>query len=83
MTSKAKKGQQVNKTYQTQPLFKDKFQPAQARAAIKAMIDKKLLNMPGENEIQGLVKELAEDAKKEVRRIGDDRYKYLIQVIVG
>jgi len=64
--SKAKKGLVTNKTYQTQPLFKDKFRPAvshthspnwfcafkEARAAIKAMIDKKLeANMPNENEI--------------------------------
>ena len=26
--SKAKKGLQTNKTYQTEPLFKDKFRPA-------------------------------------------------------
>ena len=40
--------------------------------------------MPGENEIQQLVKELAEESKKCVRGLGKDaRYKYLIQVIVG
>ena len=55
-----------------------------ARAAIKAMIDKKLLAMPSENDIQALVKELAEDSKKCVRNLNKDaRYKYLIQVIVG
>ena len=48
------------------------------------MIDKKLQNMPNENEIHQLVKDLAEESKKCVRALGkDSRYKYLIQVIVG
>ena len=57
----------------------------EARAAIKAMIDKRLAqNMPGEHEIQSLVKELAENSKQCVKNLGKDiRYKYLIQVIVG
>ena len=48
------------------------------------MIDKKLQNMPNENEIHQLVKDLAEESKKCVRNLNkDSRYKYLIQVIVG
>ena len=49
------------------------------------MIDKRLAqNMPGEHEIQSLVKELAENSKQCVKNLGKDiRYKYLIQVIVG
>ena len=40
--------------------------------------------MPNENEIQGLVKELAEDSKKAIRSLNkDQRYKYCIQAIVG
>ena len=40
--------------------------------------------MPGEHEIQNLVKELAEESKKLMQRLGSDaRYKYLVQVIVG
>ena len=43
------------------------------------MIDKKLQNMPSENEIHQLVKDLAEESKKCVRALGkDSRYKYLI-----
>lgn len=49
------------------------------------MIDKKLeTNMPANNEVHQLTKDLAEDAKKCVRNLGkDQRYKFLIQVIVG
>lgn len=32
--NKGKKGAKENLTYQTQPTFKDKFRPAQARAVI-------------------------------------------------
>ena len=49
------------------------------------MIDKRLANQPpSEHEISSLVKELAEESKKQVRGLcKDGRYKYLIQVIVG
>lgn len=49
------------------------------------MIDKRLAaNMPSENEISQLVKELAEESKKCLRGLNrDERYKYLVQVIVG
>ncbi len=48
------------------------------------MIDKRLQNMPTKDEIQQLVKELAEESKKCVKGLNkDNRYKYLIQVIVG
>ena len=40
--------------------------------------------MPTKDEIQQLVKELAEESKKCVKGLNkDNRYKYLIQVIVG
>ena len=56
-----------------------------ARAAIKAMIEKKLtVSPPNQNEIQQLVKDLADDTKKCMRALAiDNRYKFLIQVIVG
>ena len=40
--------------------------------------------MPGDNEIQGLVKDVVEDSKKAIRNLNKDaRYKYLVQAIVG
>ena len=56
----------------------------EARAAVKAAIEKKLANGYSDNEISPLVRDLAEDAKKCVHRLNKDpRYKYLVQVIVG
>ena len=51
------------------------------------MVDKRLLNFdcedPKEADISQLSKDLADDAKKAVRNMADQRYKYLIQVISG
>ena len=48
------------------------------------MIEKKLAANPNSSETQQLTKELAEDAKKVARALKkDERYKFLIQAIVG
>ena len=79
---KQKEGQ--NKTYQTQPLFKDKFRPAEARQKIKEYVDRRLEQAVADNEIQNLVREMAEEAKNIVRGLNkDQRYKYVVQAIVG
>mgnify|MGYP000126607810 FL=1 len=60
----------------------------EARAAIKASVDKRLTNFdcedPKEGDVSQLSKDLADDSKKAVRSLNrDGRYKYLIQVISG
>ena len=48
------------------------------------MIDKRLESNPGKEEIQQLVKDLAENVKNDLKGSKkDSRYKYLVQVIVG
>ena len=85
MSKPGKRGKEAtNKTYQTQPLFKDKFRPAAARQKIKEYVDKRLEQAVADNEIQNLVREMAEEAKNIVRGLGNDqRYKYVVQAIVG
>lgn len=66
------------------PKLKDKFKPSKAKEIIIKVLDKKLVDVGYQAEkIQFLIKEIAETIKGELKGLGLQRYKYIVQVVVG
>ena len=80
-----KKGEaKQERNYQIKPLFKDKFRPAEARKLIEEVVNEKLKNETyDEKSVGRLSKEIADECKKKLMTLQKDRYKFLVQTMIG
>ena len=84
MSKSKKEAKTGEKTYQIRPLFKDKFRPQEAKELMTEVVMRKLKGVAyNEKEVVQQSKEVADDCKAELKALGKDRYKYLVQAIVG
>ena len=84
--SKAKK--ETNKTestYQIRPLFKDKFRPAEAKQVMLEVVEGVLKDKQDyqEKEVLLWTRDIADQCKQGLKALGKDRYKFLVQAMVG
>ena len=71
--------------YQIKPKHREKFKPSEAREIIKNLFKEKLLpkqNNPP-NDLNPLSREIADNVKYRLKELGRDRYKYIVQVVLG
>ena len=84
MSKHKKEAKTGEKTYQIRPLFKDKFRPQEAKELMTEVVMRKLKGVAyNEKEVVQQSKEVADDCKAELKALGKDRYKYLVQAIIG
>ena len=71
--------------YQIKPKHREKFKPSEAREIIKAVFKEKVA--PKENnpptDLNPLSREVADQVKYRLKELGRDRYKYIVQVVLG
>lgn len=71
--------------YQIKPKHREKFKPSEAREFIKGVLKDKLVpkqqNPP--SDLNPLSKDIADSIKAKFKENGKERYKYIVQVVLG
>ena len=71
-------------TFVIRPNFKHKFRPVAVREVINSVLSKNLTDKTyNAEEIADLTKTLSESIKEAVKELGYDRYRLLVQVVIG
>ncbi|XP_063725562.1 dynein light chain Tctex-type protein 2B-like [Symsagittifera roscoffensis] len=71
-------------TFVIRPNFKHKFRPVAVREVINSVLSKNLTDKTyNAEEVADLTKTLSESIKEAVKELGYDRYRLLVQVVIG
>mmetsp|Transcript_18330 Transcript_18330/g.43644 ORF Transcript_18330/g.43644 Transcript_18330/m.43644 type:complete len:121 (-) Transcript_18330:103-465(-) len=72
------------KTYAIRPQFHKKFKPMQVKEIIQKCLDEKLTDKKYHvDKASKFTRELADTIKQELKDLNWDRYKYVVQVVIG
>src|SRR4051812_20832431 len=71
--------------YQIKPKHREKFKPSEAREFIKGVLKEKLVpkQQSPPSDLNPLSKDIADSIKGKFKESGKERYKYIVQVILG
>ena len=80
-----KEGNSSLNEYQIKPKHREKFKPSEAREIIKAVLKDKLVpkQQAPPSDLNPTSKDIADSIKYKLKETGKDRYKYIVQVILG
>ncbi|XP_059163652.1 dynein light chain Tctex-type protein 2B-like [Physella acuta] len=79
----SKEANQQN-TYIIRPNFSQKFRPINVKEMIHTVLGEKLTGVAYNSEETGvLTKEIAETLKARLKEMGHERYKFVVQVVIG
>ncbi|XP_067594657.1 dynein light chain Tctex-type protein 2B isoform X1 [Tursiops truncatus] len=71
-------------TYILRPIFQQRFRPSVVRDCIHAVLKEELANAEySPEEMPQLTKRLSENIKDKLKEMGFDRYKMVVQVVIG
>ncbi|CAL8309735.1 unnamed protein product [Lota lota] len=71
-------------TYHLRPNYQHKFKPAIVKACIREILREQLSGVQYEpEEVPGLSRALAESIKNKLKDAGFERYKLVVQVVIG
>nr|XP_030715417.1 tctex1 domain-containing protein 2 isoform X2 [Globicephala melas] len=71
-------------TYILRPIFQQRFRPSVVRDRIHAVLKEELANAEySPEEMPQLTKRLSENIKDKLKEMGFDRYKMVVQVVIG
>ncbi|XP_005897871.2 dynein light chain Tctex-type protein 2B isoform X1 [Bos mutus] len=71
-------------TYILRPVFQQRFRPSVVKDCIHAVLKEELANAEySPEEIPQLTKHLSENIKDKLKEMGFDRYKMVVQVVIG
>ncbi|XP_006003142.1 dynein light chain Tctex-type protein 2B [Latimeria chalumnae] len=74
----------VENSYRIRPNFNQKFKPAVVKDCIHLVLKEELDNKQYEpEEVPTLTKSLSETIKDRLKELGFDRYKIVVQVVIG
>lgn len=75
-------GTQQQQEYQIKPKQREKFRPSQAKEIINQVLEQKLKNLTY-NDIQNVIKLVADEIKYKLKDLQLPRYKFMVNVIIG
>ncbi|KRW98958.1 hypothetical protein PPERSA_00785 [Pseudocohnilembus persalinus] len=75
-------GGQQSEEYQIRPKQKEKFKPGKAKDIIREVLQKKFKDKEW-NEIPNQTKLIADEIKYNLKELGLQRYKFMVNVIIG
>ncbi|XP_036706588.1 dynein light chain Tctex-type protein 2B isoform X2 [Balaenoptera ricei] len=71
-------------TYILRPIFQQRFRPSVVKDCIHAVLKEELANAEySPEEMPQLTKRLSENIKDKLKEMGFDRYKMVVQVVIG
>ncbi|XP_054967005.1 dynein light chain Tctex-type protein 2B isoform X2 [Pan paniscus] len=71
-------------TYILRPVFQQRFRPSVVKDCIHAVLKEELANAEySPEEMPQLTKHLSENIKDKLKEMGFDRYKMVVQVVIG
>ncbi|XP_013368853.1 PREDICTED: tctex1 domain-containing protein 2 isoform X2 [Chinchilla lanigera] len=71
-------------TYILRPIFQQRFRPSVVKDCIHALLKEELANAEySAEEAPQLTKRLSENIKDKLKEMGFDRYKMVVQVVIG
>ncbi|XP_008565698.1 PREDICTED: tctex1 domain-containing protein 2 isoform X1 [Galeopterus variegatus] len=71
-------------TYILRPIFQQRFRPSVVKDCIHAVLKEELANAEySPEEMPQLTKHLSENIKDKLKEMGFDRYKMVVQVVIG
>ncbi|XP_021547972.1 dynein light chain Tctex-type protein 2B isoform X2 [Neomonachus schauinslandi] len=71
-------------TYILRPIFQQRFRPSVVKECIHAVLKEELANAEySPEEMPQLTKHLSETIKDKLKEMGFDRYKIVVQVVIG
>ncbi|XP_037598851.1 tctex1 domain-containing protein 2 isoform X3 [Cebus imitator] len=71
-------------TYILRPVFQQRFRPSVVKDCIHAVLKQELANAEyAPEEMPQLTKHLSENIKEKLKEMGFDRYKMVVQVVIG
>ncbi|XP_036782185.1 dynein light chain Tctex-type protein 2B isoform X1 [Manis pentadactyla] len=75
---------ETENTYILRPIFQQRFRPSVVKDCIHAVLKEELANAEySPEEIPQLTKRLSENIKDKLKEMGFDRYKMVVQVVIG
>nr|XP_023416045.1 tctex1 domain-containing protein 2 [Cavia porcellus] len=79
-----KNSEEPENTYILRPIFQQRFRPSVVKDCIHAVLKEELANAEySAEETPQLTKHLSENIKDKLKEIGFDRYKMVVQVVIG
>ena len=73
-----------DKSYAVRPHFRKKFKPLQVTEIIQTVLNEKLANQKyNVDKASKWTKEISETIKTKLKELNWDRYKYVVQVVIG
>ncbi|KAI5931861.1 Tctex1 domain-containing protein 2 [Manis javanica] len=79
-----KNPEETENTYILRPIFQQRFRPSLVKDCIHAVLKEELANAEySPEEIPQLTKRLSENIKDKLKEMGFDRYKMVVQVVIG
>uniref|UniRef100_A0A5F7Z981 Dynein light chain Tctex-type 2B n=2 Tax=Macaca TaxID=9539 RepID=A0A5F7Z981_MACMU len=80
----AEKNSEPENTYILRPVFQQRFRPSVVKDCIHAVLKEELANAQySPEEMPQLTKHLSENIKDKLKEMGFDRYKMVVQVVIG
>ncbi|XP_072879889.1 dynein light chain Tctex-type protein 2B isoform X1 [Chlorocebus sabaeus] len=80
----AEKNSEPENTYILRPVFQQRFRPSVVKDCIHAVLKEELANAEySPEEMPQLTKHLSENIKDKLKEMGFDRYKMVVQVVIG
>ncbi|XP_033093857.1 tctex1 domain-containing protein 2-like [Trachypithecus francoisi] len=78
------KNSEPENTYILRPVFQQRFRPSVVKDCIHAVLKEELANVEySPEEMPQLTKHLSENIKDKLKEMGFDRYKMVVQVVIG
>nr|XP_004668390.1 dynein light chain Tctex-type protein 2B isoform X2 [Jaculus jaculus] len=75
---------ELENTYILRPIFQQRFRPSVVKGCIHAVLKEELENAEySPEEMPQLTKRLSETIKDKLKELGYDRYKMVVQVVIG
>lgn len=79
-----KTSKETDNTYILRPIFQQRFRPSVVKDCIHAVLKEELANAEySPEEMPQLTKHLSENIKDKLKEMGFDRYKMVVQVMIG
>ncbi|XP_041125753.1 dynein light chain Tctex-type protein 2B-like isoform X1 [Polyodon spathula] len=77
-------GEMLDNSYVIRPNFQHKFKPATAKECIHQILKEELVSKQYDPEqVPALTRALSEAVKDKLKEMGYDRYKLVVQVVIG
>eukprot|EP00163_Fabomonas_tropica_P031482 TRINITY_DN7506_c0_g1_i1.p1 TRINITY_DN7506_c0_g1~~TRINITY_DN7506_c0_g1_i1.p1 ORF type:complete len:126 (+),score=14.00 TRINITY_DN7506_c0_g1_i1:245-622(+) len=76
--------EQKENTYVIRPAFRNKFRPSVVKAMMKQLLEEKLKDKTYHSEnTSNWTREIADELKQKLKDLELDRYKFVVQVVIG